>query len=152
MLDHRHHLHDRAEDEGAEKITMLREAGLNIVRMNFSHGSYEYHGEVIDARSQVGRRDAAGRRLVGIALDTKGPRDPLGHAQGHEWPTVDSPCRRARWLLSRRTTQEGVCTAELIYMDYKNLPKVMAVGQSIMVDDGLIELQGESRRTRPTAR
>ena len=36
------------------------------------------------------------------------------------------------------------CSSELIHMDYKNLPKVMAVGQSIMVDDGLIELMVES--------
>ena len=32
--------------KAVEKLTMLRNAGMNIVRMNFSHGSYEYHGEV----------------------------------------------------------------------------------------------------------
>lgn len=53
-----------------EAINKLRTAGLNVVRMNFSHGSYEYHQSVIDnaraaEKSQIGRP-------VAIALDTKG--------------------------------------------------------------------------------
>ena len=47
---------------------MLRKAGLNVVRMNFSHGSYEYHQSVID-HSREAERQVPGRPLA-IALDT----------------------------------------------------------------------------------
>ena len=47
---------------------MLRKAGLNVVRMNFSHGSYEYHQSVID-HSREAERQIPGRPLA-IALDT----------------------------------------------------------------------------------
>jgi len=47
---------------------MLRKAGLNVVRMNFSHGSYEYHQSVID-NAREAERNQAGRPLA-IALDT----------------------------------------------------------------------------------
>ena len=51
---------------------MLRKAGLNVVRMNFSHGAYEYHQSVID-HSREAERQMPGRPLA-IALDTV--RDP----------------------------------------------------------------------------
>ena len=51
-----------------EKINMLRKAGLNVVRMNFSHGAYEYHQSVID-HSREAERQVPGRPLA-IALDT----------------------------------------------------------------------------------
>ena len=47
---------------------MLRDAGLNVVRMNFSHGSYEYHQSVID-NAREAERKKPGRPLA-IALDT----------------------------------------------------------------------------------
>lgn len=54
-----------------EKMNMLRKAGLNVVRMNFSHGSYEYHQSVID-NAREAERQIPGRPLA-IALDTVRP-------------------------------------------------------------------------------
>lgn len=63
-----------------EAINKLRTAGLNVVRMNFSHGSYEYHQSVIDnARAAVAAQDG---RPVAIALDTKGPEIRTGNTVG----------------------------------------------------------------------
>ena len=65
-----------------EAINRLRDAGLNVVRMNFSHGSYEYHQSVIDnARKAV---DPPPGRPVAIALDTKGPEIRTGNTKNVE--------------------------------------------------------------------
>merc|ERR1719277_517063 len=61
-----------------DKLTMLRKAGLNIMRMNFSHGSYEEHGARIANVRASHAQEPLGGRLVGIALDTKGPEIRTG--------------------------------------------------------------------------
>ena len=128
-----------------EKISMLRECGLNIVRMNFSHGSYEYHGEVIAAARESAKTNPLnGGRLVAIALDTKGPEIRSGSLKEELGSTVELVAG-STVLITTDDAEKENCSAELIYMDYKNLPKVMEVGQSIMVDDGLIELKVTSK-------
>lgn len=68
--------------KSVEMLTSLREAGMSIVRMNFSHGSYEYHGEVIaNTRASVKQFPLNGRP-VAIALDTKGPEIRTGLLKG----------------------------------------------------------------------
>lgn len=65
-----------------EAINKLREAGLNIVRMNFSHGSYEYHQSVID-NARAAEKVMKGRQIA-IALDTKGPEIRTGNTVNDE--------------------------------------------------------------------
>lgn len=65
-----------------EAINKLRIAGLNVVRMNFSHGSYEYHQSVIDHAREAEKVQKG--RQVAIALDTKGPEIRTGNTPGDE--------------------------------------------------------------------
>lgn len=65
-----------------EAINKLRDAGLNVVRMNFSHGSYDYHKSVID-NARESEATHAGRN-VAIALDTKGPEIRTGNTPNDE--------------------------------------------------------------------
>jgi pyruvate kinase len=63
-----------------EAINKLRKAGLNVVRMNFSHGSYEYHQSVIDNTHEAEKVQKG--RQIAIALDTKGPEIRTGNTVG----------------------------------------------------------------------
>jgi pyruvate kinase len=63
-----------------EAINTLRKSGLNVVRMNFSHGTYEYHQSVID-NARAAEKSQKGRQ-VAIALDTKGPEIRTGNTAG----------------------------------------------------------------------
>ena len=64
-----------------DMMAQLRDAGMNIVRMNFSHGSYEYHGSVIanarEMAAKVPGKDGT-TQVIAIALDTKGPEIRTG--------------------------------------------------------------------------
>ncbi|KAK4234595.1 pyruvate kinase [Achaetomium macrosporum] len=116
-----------------EAINKLREAGLNVVRMNFSHGSYEYHQSVIDNAREAERVQKG--RQVAIALDTKGPEIRTGNTKGD----VDIPISAG--TIMNFTTDEKYatcCDTENMYVDYKNITKVIEPGRIIYVDDGVL--------------
>ncbi|KAF1990267.1 pyruvate kinase [Aulographum hederae CBS 113979] len=119
-----------------EKINMLRKAGLNVVRMNFSHGSYEYHQSVIDNAKQA-EKEYSGRPLA-VALDTKGPEIRTGNTPAD----ADIPIKAGDELTI--TTDEKYATAsdnKHMYVDYKNITKVIEVGRTIYVDDGILSFE-----------
>ncbi|KAI5452164.1 Pyruvate kinase [Naganishia albida] len=120
-----------------EMLTQLRDAGMNIVRMNFSHGSYEYHQSVIDNTRKAVAANPKGRPLA-IALDTKGPEIRTGLMKndtdvkisaGHEFYVTTDP------------KYAEACDDEYMYVDYANITKVTAPGRLIYVDDGILSLQ-----------
>lgn len=120
----------------AEKITTLRKVGLNVVRMNFSHGSYEYHQSVIDNARQS-EKDYPGRPLA-IALDTKGPEIRTGNTPGDQ----DIPIKAGTEL--NITTDDQYATAsddKNLYVDYKNITKVIDAGKLVYVDDGILSFE-----------
>ncbi|KAI9681755.1 MAG: Pyruvate kinase [Trizodia sp. TS-e1964] len=118
------------------KINTLRKAGMNIVRMNFSHGSYEYHQSVIDHAKEA-EKIQPGRPLA-IALDTKGPEIRTGNTVGD----ADIPISAGTEL--NITTDEKYATAsddKNMYVDYKNITKVIEKGRTIFVDDGILSFE-----------
>ncbi|CAL9731506.1 pyruvate kinase 2 [Monosporozyma unispora] len=116
-----------------EMITDLRKAGLNIVRINFSHGSYEYHESVIvNARKS---EEVYPGRALGIALDTKGPEIRTGTTVND----IDYPINANHEMIF--TTEDKFhdkCDDNLMYIDYKNITKVIKPGREIFVDDGIL--------------
>ncbi|KAL6888065.1 pyruvate kinase [Trichoderma evansii] len=116
-----------------EAINKLRDAGLNVARMNFSHGSYEYHQSVID-NVRAAEKAHAGRP-VAIALDTKGPEIRTGNTAGD----VDIPISVGT-VMNITTDEQYItsCDTSNMYVDYKNITKVIQPGRVIYVDDGVL--------------
>ncbi|KAI1320939.1 Pyruvate kinase [Mortierella claussenii] len=119
-----------------EMITKLRDAGMNIVRMNFSHGSYDYHQSVIDnTRKSCAEHPG---RPIGIALDTKGPEIRTGLMKDD----VEVPIAAGHQMIFSTDDQYAEsCTGEVMYVDYKNLTKVIVPGKIIYVDDGVLSFR-----------
>jgi pyruvate kinase len=114
------------------RVGALVEAGMNVARLNFSHGSHEYHAKVI---ANLRQYLASNRRMCGIMLDTKGPEIRTGKLVGG----VDIELHAgAEIVLTTDYTHVG--TAEMIAQSYAGLPKSVSEGSEILIDDGLISL------------
>ena len=119
-----------------EMLVNLRKAGLNIVRMNFSHGSYEYHQSVID-NARKSEELYPGRPLA-IALDTKGPEIRTGTTVNE----IDYPIPpNHEMIFSTDEKYAKACDDKVMYIDYKNITKVISPGRVIYVDDGVLSFE-----------
>lgn len=119
-----------------EVLVELRKAGLNIVRMNFSHGSYEYHKSVME-NARKSEELYQGRPLA-IALDTKGPEIRTGTTTND----VDYPIPPNHEMIFTTDDQFAkACDDKIMYVDYKNITKVIEVGRIIYVDDGVLSFE-----------
>ncbi|XP_028650922.1 pyruvate kinase PKM-like isoform X1 [Erpetoichthys calabaricus] len=126
-----------------EKLQEMIKAGMNIARLNFSHGSHEYHAGSIknirQARESL-TSDPLYYRPVAIALDTKGPEIRTGLVRGEDSGEVEL----VKGAKVRVVTDESLknCTdGTQIWVDYKNISQVVKEGGRIYVDDGLISLK-----------
>ncbi|KAK5967842.1 Pyruvate kinase L/R, partial [Trichostrongylus colubriformis] len=104
-----------------EMLNTMIGHGLNIARLNFSHGSHEEHAKTI----AMIREAAAGHMdPVAIALDTKGPEIRTGMLHGGKEVTLN---QGDTIYLSTDSKLKNNGTATTLYVDYENLPKVVQV-------------------------
>jgi pyruvate kinase len=115
-----------------ERVGTLVQAGMNVARLNFSHGSHEYHASVIkNLREYL----ATSRRMCGIMLDTKGPEIRTGKLEGGN--EVDLVAGQEITLTNDYTF---VGSVRKIAQSYKDLATSVSEGSPILMADGLIEL------------
>ncbi|MFD1179672.1 pyruvate kinase [Paenibacillus puldeungensis] len=116
--------------ESLENIKKLIMAGMNVARLNFSHGDFEEHGNRIKNIRQA--REELGKSIA-ILLDTKGPEIRTGKLK-------EEPIELVQDELITLTTEEILGDKDRISITYKDLPQDVEVGSTILIDDGLIGL------------
>jgi pyruvate kinase len=116
--------------DSQEMLERLIRAGMNVARLNFSHGDFTGHGVRI-ARIRAAEK-AAGRR-VAIMADLPGPKMRVGKIDPE--PVQLSP--GDNFAL---TTDDVVGTAERVQMSFDRLPRVVKQGDRLYLNDGMIQL------------
>nr|CAG8551163.1 4014_t:CDS:10 [Entrophospora candida] len=117
-------------------LTDLLKAGMNIVRMNFSHGSHEYHGSVMKNTREAYKLFS--RRPISLALDTKGPEIRTGIMSNN----AEFPIKAGHEMIFSTDEKYAECSnSDVMYIDYKNLAKVIEVDKLIYVDDGVLSFK-----------
>jgi pyruvate kinase len=123
-----------------EMLYKLVAAGINVARLNFSHGNYETHsGAIRNIRSAARTLN----RSVGILLDLQGPKIRVGKLENGE------PVRLKRGAAFAITSTPMAGTDQMVSTTYQNLYSDVQPGDTILLDDGLIRLLVESK-TRDT--
>ena len=117
-----------------ETLLAMAKAGMNVARLNFSHGDYEGHEHKLNLVRQV-ERDL--KVPIAVLLDTKGPEIRTGTVEGGE---VQLESGETIVL----TVEPCIGTAERVHINYAMLPHEVAKGQEIYIDDGTLQLEVES--------
>ena len=117
--------------ESEEMLEKLMKAGMNVARLNFSHGSHEEHKARIDTIRKVADRLG---KTIGILLDTKGPE-----IRTHDMKDGLIMLEKAKEVIVSMSQIEG--TPEKFSVTYEDLINDVQVGSYILLDDGLVELQ-----------
>ena len=119
--------------ESEEMLVKLVENGMNIMRLNFSHGDYEEHGGRIkrlrEATSSTGKH-------IGILLDTKGPEIRTGKLEGGNDVLLESGNK-----IVVTTDYTHVGNKDKISVSYPGIVNDLKAGNIILLDDGLIALE-----------
>lgn len=120
--------------ESEEMLEKLMLAGMNVARLNFSHGSHEEHKGRIDTIRKVSSKL---NKNIGILLDTKGPE-----IRTHNMKDGLIELTKGSEVTVKTTEVEG--TPEAFSVTYEKLAEDVEVGSTILLDDGLIELTVKS--------
>ncbi len=119
--------------QSEEMLTKLINAGLNVTRINFSHGGYEENGVKIDTIKKV--REELGKP-VALLLDTKGPEIRTGVLENVNEKVVIEEGQTFTFV---NADIEG--NKEKTSVSYKDLYKDVKVGGTLLVDDGALEFE-----------
>ncbi|MBR0303212.1 MAG: pyruvate kinase, partial [Clostridia bacterium] len=114
-----------------ETIRGMCLAGMNVARLNFSHGDHEQHGQMIALIKKV-RADLG--LPVAIMLDTKGPEYRIGVFENKRIMLNDGDTFTF-------TTEDVTGDSSIVSVSYKGLMDDLAVGDTILVNNGLVEFR-----------
>ncbi len=114
-----------------ESIRAIIDAGVDVARMNLSHGSYDVH-EAVYANVRKAADDAG--KAVAVLVDLQGPKIRLGkfEAGPHDLAVGD---------IFKITTEDVLGTKDLVGTTFKGLPQDVAPGDFLLIDDGKVKVR-----------
>ena len=120
--------------ESEEVLGKLFQAGMNVARLNFSHGTHEEHQKKIDTIKKV-RSEL--KLPIAIMLDTKGPEFRIKTFENGKISLADGD-------QFTFTTEDILGTQERVSVTYAGLPRDLVPGDTILLNNGLLNFQVES--------
>jgi pyruvate kinase len=117
--------------ESIEKITELIDAGMNMARLNLSHGGHDEHQKRLDLVRTAAKK---ANKAVAILVDLQGPKIRLGRFSS-------GPHELSRGDTFTITTDDIAGTKDRVGTTYKGLPGDCKAGDIIMIDDGKVSVQ-----------
>ncbi|KAK2420554.1 plastidial pyruvate kinase [Trifolium repens] len=118
-----------------EMIWKLAEAGMNVARLNMSHGDHASHQKVIDLVKEYNAQSKD--NVIAIMLDTKGPEVRSGD--------LPQPINLTAGQEFTFTIKRGVGTADCVSVNYDDFVNDVAVGDMILVDGGMMSMVVKSK-------
>jgi pyruvate kinase len=106
-------------------------AGVNVFRLNFSHGSHEDKSQIIEHIRNINKTEPYNIAILG---DLQGPKLRVGEIENNALPVVAGD-------ILTFTNEKCVGTLERIYVSYPNLAGDVKIGNIILIDDGKIEVE-----------
>ena len=115
-----------------DKLLELVRAGVNIFRLNFSHGAHEDKSKIIDFIRQINKTEPYN---IAILADLQGPKLRVGDMENGALPIEPGE------ILTFTSKEKVIGNKEKIYVSYPNLHEDVEVGNTIMIDDGKLEVR-----------
>ena len=119
--------------ESEEMLTKLLDAGMNVMRLNFSHGDYVEHGQRIKNIRAVMAKTG---HKAGILLDTKGPEIRTMKLEGGKDAALV-----AGQTFTFTTDQSVIGNDKIVAVTYPGFAADLKIGNTVLVDDGLIGME-----------
>ena len=117
--------------ESTEIMMKMLHAGMNIARLNFSHGDFDWHKTAIENLRSVAR--TAGKRIT-IMADLPGPKIRIGQL-------AEEPITLNRGDAFTLTTNEIIGDRQCAFVSFPRLPTVVKQGDLLFLNDGIIQLE-----------
>jgi len=122
--------------ESEKVLEKMMKAGMNVARLNFSHGEYDWHKTAIERIRKVAKKNNFN---VSILADLQGPRIRVN--------TKEVVAKKGDKILLYSVGEKAVNEKEkFIFLDKKNIIDKLKEGQEILIEDGLIKLTVEKNK------
>lgn len=120
-----------ASTSSKEVLEKMISAGVNVCRLNFSHGSHDDHLRTIEMIRTINKEQGT---HISILADLQGPKIRIGEVENNGVELVDG----AKLTI---TTKECIGTKDKVHLTYSDFPKDVSIGDKVLMDDGKLQLE-----------